>query len=284
MDELVLTPFAEGFILPEGPRWHDGSLWVSDIFGKAVYRIDYSGKKQKVAEVPGMPSGLAFLADGTALVASMSDRIVYRIADGQLEPYADLSGVATGNLNDMMVDEADRLYVGNFGYDYFNGEPIAPAALALVEQGRDVRVVADDLIFPNGSVLLDDGRTFVVAETFANRLTAYSRAPDGSLSDRRVYAEMGLLGPDGLSVDAEDGIWAASFTTGEFVRVLDGGEITHRITCPGMITLACALGGPDGHTLFCMTYSGTVDDAFANKALGAVMTTRVPIGAKPARR
>ncbi|TGX49094.1 gluconolactonase [Sphingomonas gei] len=283
MVELELVSFADGFILPEGPRWHDGHLWISDIFGKAVYRIDPSGKRDLVAEVPGMPSGLGFLSDGTVLVASMEDRTVHRINDGKLEPYADLADIATGHLNDMMVDEADRAYVGNFGYDFFNGAPIAPAKLALIEPGQPARVVADDLIFPNGSVLIDDGRTFVIAETFANRLTAYRRAADGSLSDRRIYADLGSISPDGLAVDAEDGIWAASFTTGEFVRVLDGGTITHRIACPGMITLACALGGPDGHTLYCMAYSGTVEDAFAGETYGAVWTTRVPIGAKPAR-
>lgn len=283
MVDLELTPFADGLLLPEGPRWHDGHLWVSDIFGKAVYRIDSSGKKERIAEVPGMPSGLGFLSDGTVLVASMEDRMVYRIDNGELAPYADLSGVATGHLNDMMVDEADRAYVGNFGYDYFNGEPIAPAKLALIEPDGQTRVVADELVFPNGSVLLDGGQTFVIAETFANRLTAYKRAEDGTLSDRRIFADLGAITPDGLCADSEDGVWAAGFTSGEFVRVLDGGTITHRVRCPGGITLACALGGVDGHTLFCMVYSGTVDDVFAGKTYGTVMTARVPFAAKPAR-
>lgn len=244
----------------EGPRWHDGALWVSDMFGQRVVRIDGSGKAATVAEVPGSPSGLGWLADGRLLIVSMTDAKLVTAEDGKIGVYADLSQICRGTPNDMAVDRHGRAYVGNAGCNLFAGLDPKPTNLVLVENGK-AREVADELIFPNGIALDGNGTTLVVAETFAHRLTAFSVRPDGSLFDRREFARLEGRTPDGICLDSEGAVWVASAETGEVLRVLEGGQITDRIDCAGRFAAACVTGGTTRQTLF-MVLSETTPEKF----------------------
>ena len=168
MSEVLVA----GLTFPEAPRWRDGKLWFSDFYSHRVLTVDLAGRLETVVEVPQRPSGLGWRPDGTLLVVSMLDRRVLRVDGGKTHVVADLSAVATGPCNDMVVDAAGRAYVGNFGFDRHRGEPQRSTCLALVDvDGRVIRV-AEDLHFPNGTVITPDGGTLIVAETLAHRLTA----------------------------------------------------------------------------------------------------------------
>ncbi len=279
MNKHQTKMLADGFVFLEGPRWHGGKLWFSDMWAFKVFTLSESGQRDVVCEVPQRPSGIGFLPDGTPLIVSMADRKLMKLVHGKLVLHADLSPYAGGDVNDTVTDAQGRTYAGNFGYDLFNGAAQAPADLVLVEPSGAVRVVAKGLDFPNGSVIKDNGRTLVVSESWGGRLTAFDIALDGSLSNRRVYAALPDRIPDGICLDAAGGIWVSSFNSGEFLRVLDGGEITDVVTCGDKRAVACQLGGADGKTLFCLTYDGQIEDLHSQKAAGAVETVRVSIGA-----
>lgn len=270
--------FAGDFVFLEAPRWRDNRLWVSDVYDCKVYTIGAGGERTLVCNVPNRPSGLGFLPDGTPIVVSASDRKLMKIVNGALAPYADLSAHAAGDVNDFVVDERGRIYVGNFGYDFLGGAPIAPTDLHLVDTDGSISVAASGVEFPNGAVLTDKGRTLVVAETWAGRLTAFARSEDGRLSDRRLFAYLGERQPDGLCVDAEGGVWAGCYNTGEFLRILDGGRITDRIAFDGH-AVSCCLGGRGGDSLFLTTCSATLEDMLAGKRLAKVHVTDVDVPA-----
>jgi sugar lactone lactonase YvrE len=259
-----LTVVLDGYSYLECPRWHDGRLWVSDFYTNQVVATDGRGDTQVVAEVPGQPSGLGFLPDGRALIVSMRDhRILVRSDSGELTEHADLSDAVPAVLNDMIVDERGRAYVGNFGFDLMGGAPLRYTTLTRVDPDGAVSTVAEDLGFPNGMVILPGG-VLVVAETFAGRLAAFDVGEDGGLSNRRVWAQFGetpqtedvgeavqrlQVGPDGICADAEGAIWVADGLHARVIRVREGGEILDEIPT-GMGVFACMLGGDDGRTLF----------------------------------
>ncbi|MDT0304945.1 SMP-30/gluconolactonase/LRE family protein [Streptomonospora wellingtoniae] len=261
------TVVLDGFSYLECPRWRDGRLWVSDFYTHQVVATDARGGTEVVAEVPGQPAGLGFLPDGRALIASMRDhRILVRDGSGRLGVHADLSGAASGMLNDMVVDHRGRAYVGNFGFDLMGGAPLRYTTLARVDADGTVTTVAEDLGFPNGMVILPDG-VLVVAETFAGRLTAFDIDEDGGLGNRRVWAQfcptprtddVGRaveeldVAPDGLCADAAGALWVADALHGRVLRVREGGEILEEIAT-GTGVFACMLGGDDGRTLFLCT-------------------------------
>ena len=280
MKELQLDCLAENFVFLEGPRWHEGKLWFSDMWGHTIYAMSPDGQYSAIAEVPNRPSGLAFLPDGRLVAVSMGDRKLYVVADGgALEPFADLGEIATADINDCVVDADGNIYVGNFGYDLMAGADPAPASMAMVTPTGNVSVAATDLEFPNGTVITPDGNTMICAETFGNRLTAFDRAADGSLSNRRVWADLGERTPDGICLDNAGGVWVSSFMTDEFVRVVAGGEVTHRAACPGKRAVACNLGGGDGRTLFALTFAGELEDIASGAKLARVETCTVEAGA-----
>ncbi|HJP37365.1 MAG TPA: SMP-30/gluconolactonase/LRE family protein, partial [Gammaproteobacteria bacterium] len=242
-----------------------------------VHRITEDGTVVDVVEVPDRPSGLGFMPNGDPLIVSMADRSVYRYVGGTLELHAALGDTVRADINDMVVDPEGRAYVGNFGYDLFNDAEPEDAEIVLIEPDGSHRVVASELMFPNGMVLTDGGATLVVAETFGQRLTAYERDADGGLVNRRVFAELGEMTPDGICLDVEGGIWVSSYMTGDFVRVLDGGEITDQFKVGERAAVACQLGGEDGRTLFCMTYSGQLEDVNSGARLARIDTVTVDI-------
>lgn len=236
-------------IFPEGPRWHDGKLWFSDMHAHQVRTVDLDGRAQDIVEVPTWPSGLGWLPDGRLLIVSMTDRKVLRFENGQLKTHADISHLASFHCNDMVVDGKGRAYIGNFGYDLLSNAPQKPAELVLVNPDGSARVIAEGLDFPNGTVITADGKKLIVGESMGHRLTSYTIQPDGSLTDRRIFAELGEGVPDGIALDVENAVWVASPLNKELMRVEEGGAVTDRIRCDSM-PIACALGGPARKTLF----------------------------------
>ena len=269
------TPFVDGYVFLEGPRGHDGRLWVSDIWAHRVYGIAEDGRAEVAAEVPGRPSGLGFMPDGTPLIVSMTDRRVYKLIDGNLEVHADLSGTVQADLNDMVVDATGRAYVGNMGYDLFANAQPALAEICLVELDGSHRIVADGLDFPNGMLITDSARTLVVAESFGARLSAFDITSDGGLSNPRVYAQLEGLVPDGICLDIDGNIWVAGAMGGEFVQVDSAGEIIARIDVKPHSAIACQLGGIDGRTLYCLVYAGGIEEISAGVAGARIETVKI---------
>jgi sugar lactone lactonase YvrE len=223
------------------------------MYAGEVRALDLAGRAEVVARVAAHPSGLGWLPDGSMLVVSMQDRKLLRVKDGGTPTvFADLSALAPFHCNDLVVDARGHAYVGNFGSDIGAGAKPTATCLILVTPDGRARRVAEDLMFPNGMVVTGDGRTLVVAETFASRLTAFDIASDGSLSNRRVWAELGGASPDGICLDAENAIWVAAPFSNELLRVGEGGKVHEKLVMPSK-PIACALGGPDGRTLFVLT-------------------------------
>lgn len=253
---------AGGLHFGEGPRWRDGVLWFSDFFDYAVKTVDLDGRITVKVSVPDRPSGLGWLPDGRMLIVSMTARSVLRLEGRELVLHADLSSIATFHCNDMVVDSVGRAYVGNFGFDLdtneINGtlaDVLAThkgATLARVDPDGSIHAAAEGLMFPNGTVITPDGRTLIVAESFGNRLTAFDVADDGSLSNRRVWADLGRRVPDGICLDADGAIWVANPVVNECFRVAEGGEILDVIETDNRC-FACMLGGPGRRTLFMLT-------------------------------
>jgi sugar lactone lactonase YvrE len=275
---LLSEAFANGLGFPEGPRWKRGHLWLSDMHGGSVLQFDMQGNRTEVLEVRGQPSGLGFLPDGRLLVVSMKERHLLRLDPEGPVVVADLGALVPGDLNDMVVDERGRAYIGNFGYDGAKGEEPRPTCLVLVTPEGRARVVAEELAFPNGTVILPGNRTLVVAETLGERLTAFDIEKDGSLARRRVFAELPDRMPDGIAADAEGAIWVSCFSTDEFLRVREGGEITHRIAVEGRRAVACALGGERRRTLFLLTAETTAEELEQGISRGFVERAPVEIG------
>ncbi|MGY1746769.1 SMP-30/gluconolactonase/LRE family protein [Blastococcus sp. SYSU D00695] len=257
MAERELRTVLTGGGFFEGPRWRDGTWWVSDFYRHTVSRVTPAGEETVLFEVENQPSGLGWLADGSLVVVSMRDRRLLRWADGELSTYADLSEHCGGHLNDLVVDERGRVFAGDFGFDLMSGDAPSATTLKRVDPDGSVHVVADGLEFPNGMVITPDGGTLVVGETLGNRYTAFDLAEDGTLSNRREWAALGpeatggaAIGPDGCTLDAEGHIWTADADGGRVARLAPGGAIVESVPAPdGMGVFACMLGGEDGTTL-----------------------------------
>jgi len=251
--DRTLTTLATGGGFFEGPRWHDGRWWVSDFYRHTVSTYTVDGREEQVLTVDAQPSGLGWRPDGSLLVVSMKDhRLLRRYADGRVDVVADLSEHAGGPLNDMVVDAAGRAWVGNFGFDMTAGGGPQGAALVRVDVDGTVTVAAEDLQFPNGTVVTPDGATLIVGETMGRRYTAFTIAADGTLTDRRTWADLAdaEVAPDGCCLDAEGHIWAADAFGARCVRLAEGGAVVDRVDMPDRLNAyACMLGGDDGRTL-----------------------------------
>lgn len=287
------TILASGLRFGECPRFHDGRLWLSDFYDHAVKVVDLDGRVSTVVEVPGQPAGLGWLPDGRLLVVSMRDRRVWRLEHGRLALHADLSHVAPFHCNDLVVDRAGVAYVSHFGFDLMAelaargaASVIADhptASVARVDLDGRVTVAADGLSFPNGMVWRDGEREVVVAETIAFRLTAFDVGPDG-WTGRRVFAAPppgphGPRAPDGLCVDAAGGVWFANALGPECVRVDASGAVTDTVGV-GTRCFGCALGGPDGRTLFVVGADSDDAEVAAATRASAVWSVAVDIPAR----
>jgi len=267
-------PLVTGLVMGEAPRWHDNRLWFSDFGAQEVIAVDLAGEAEVVAQV--FTLGLGFLPDGRLLIVSgMDGRLLRRDPDGSLQPYADLTVLSDKPWNDLVVDGRGNAYVGNIGFDFPAGE-FAPGSLALVTPDGAARQVADGLAFPNGLAVTPDNRTLIVAESYGNKLTAFDIAADGSLSNRRTWADLGDGVPDGICPDADGAVWYADVPNQRGVRVRQGGEVLQTIPLDRGC-FACALGGTDRRTLFLMTAEwGDAPDPSGTTRTGQVLTLPAP--------
>ncbi|HTX47992.1 MAG TPA: SMP-30/gluconolactonase/LRE family protein [Caulobacteraceae bacterium] len=273
----TLTTVLGDLAFPEGPRWRDGRLWFSDMHSDEVVAMTPDGRRETVFRAEGPVSGLGWLPDGRMLVVSMEDRRLLRIEpDGEAALHADLGSIATGHCNDMVVDAEGRAYVGNFGVGFPGGE-VKPAKMARVDPDGRVTVAAEDLVFPNGTMITPDGKTLIVGETFAARMTAFDVAPDGGLSNRRVWAQLPERAvPDGACLDAEGAVWVASPTTNDVIRLKEGGEVLDRIAAD-QGCFACMLGGEDRKTLYVATAGGSNAEDTKRVRKGRIEQVRVAV-------
>jgi sugar lactone lactonase YvrE len=240
-----------GIAFGESPRWHDSRLWFSDWGAQEIIAVDLAGKSEVIVRVPfpSIPMCIDFLHDGRLLVVSSHEkRLLRREPDGSLVTHADLSGLS--GVNEIVVDGRGNAYVNGAGFNLLAGEKFAPGFVALVTPDGSVRQVADGMAFPNGMIVTSDNATLIVAESYGKRLTAFDIALDGSLSNRRVWADLGEGVPDGICLDVESSIWYADVPNKRCVRVREGGEVLQTIDLDRGC-FSCALGGADMRTL-CM--------------------------------
>ena len=291
----MLTPtrtadiFARGLRFGESPRWHDGRLWFSDLYERAIFSVGPDAELRREVDVPAQPSGLGWLPDGRLLFVSMTElKVLRREHDGSIVEHGDVSPWSVFMANDMIVSKEGRAYVGNFGYipGGWDDPPevVRTTSLVRVDPDGSVSEAASDIEFPNGAAIFPDGRTLVIGETRGFRLTAFDVAADGTLSNRRVwaqlpaYGEKDAIGPDGGCLDAEGAFWVANALGSECVRVEEGGRILERVQT-SQTCFACMLGGEDRRTLYCITgppHSGSPDEAPEKDGLIESIRVEVP--------
>ena len=273
MDVLV-----EGIVFGEQPRWHDGRLWFSDWGPGDVLAVDLDGRHAVALHVGSFPCCADWLPDGRLVVVSTRQgALLRRDPDGSLVVHGDLASASSPPAgNELVVDGRGNAYVNGGGFNLAAGEPFAPGVITLVMPDGAARVVADELAFPNGMLVTADNETLIVAESYAKRLTAFDVGADGSLSNRRVWADLGDGVPDGICLDAEGAVWYADVPSKRCVRVREGGEVLQRIELDRGC-FACALGGPDRRTLFMLAtvWNGPAG-MFAEPHTGQLLATDAP--------
>jgi sugar lactone lactonase YvrE len=265
-----------GILFGESPRWHDERLWFSDWGTQEIVAVDLEGNSEIIIRMPSFPFCIDFLSDGCLLIVSARDRLLLRRKpDGSLVTHADLGGLSDHPWNDIVVDGRGNAYVGNTGFDFPEGE-FAPGILALVTPDGTARQVADGVAFPNGIVVTPDNATLIVAESYGNRLTAFDIAADGSLSNRRVWADLDDGVPDGICLDAEGAVWYGDVPNKRCVRVREGGEVLQTIELDRGC-FACMLGGVDRRTLFLVVREwGGMESTAEGARTGQLLTAPAP--------
>ncbi len=263
METYQTRVLRDGLGFGEAPRWHEGRLWFSDFYRRGIFSLDESGTDERLEhEVPGQPSGLGWLANGDLLYVSMTDQRVMRLHEAHPSLFADISPYCGFWANDMVVAASGVSYVGSFGFDLdvtlrevgIGGLLAAVRTTNLIVLGTDgdVRQVVAEMAFPNGAVITPDGGTLVVGETLAYRLTAFDIGNDGTLNNRRTWAQLEYVATDGMCLDDEGQIWLAQANAHRCLRVSEGGEVTGVVET-SQRAFACALGGGDRRTLFVMS-------------------------------
>src|ERR671935_803950 len=244
-----LQTLMTGLALGEAPRWHDGRLWFSDWGAQEVVAVDLEGKSEVIVRVATLPFCIDWLPDGRLLIVSGRDRLLLRREpDGSLVTHADLTSLSDHPWNEIVVDGRGNAYLNNIGFDFPGGE-FVPGILTLVSPDGSAQQVADGVAFPNGMVVTPDNSTLILAESYANRLTAFDIAADGSLSNRRVWGALDGGVPDGMCLDAANAIWYGDVPNRRCVRVREGGEVLQTIELDRGC-FACMLGGVNKRTLF----------------------------------
>jgi sugar lactone lactonase YvrE len=263
-------------IFPESPRWHDDRLWIADWGAQEMLAVDLQGQSDVIAHVPSFPFSIDWLPDGRLLIVSASDeQLLRRERDGSMMVHANLIGLADHPWNEIVVDARGNAYINNIGFDFPEGE-FATGIIAVVTPDGTARQVADDVAFPNGMVVTPDNATLIVAESYGSRLTAFDITPDGSLANRRVWADLNGGAPDGICLDAEGAIWYGDVPNKCCVRVREGGEVLQTIELDRGC-FACMLGSEGKQTLFLIVneWSGPESMA-AGAAMGQVLATMAP--------
>jgi sugar lactone lactonase YvrE len=288
MENYTSDVIREGLSFGEGPRWHEGRLWFADFYRRGVFSVAPDGSDERLEHVvANQPSGLGWLPGGDLLCVSATDHRVLRFTSTGETSFADISEHCGFWANDMVVSSTGHSYVGNFGFDLdtllaevgveglLASPPPTTNLVVLDPEGAIIQVVAD-MAFPNGSVITPDGATLIVGETMAFRLSAFDIAPDGTLSGRRIWAQLEFVATDGMCLDAEGQIWVANALTNQCLRVREGGEITAAVTTT-QTSFACMLGGADRRTLFIMTAPTSDRFKIADATLGKIETAHVEV-------
>ena len=270
-----LQTLMTGLGLGESPRWHDGRFWCSDWVTQEVIAVDLAGKSEVITRVPSFPFCIDWLPDGRLLIVSGGDgRLLRREPDGLLVTHADLSGLSRYPWNEIVVDGRGNSYLNCIGFEFPAGA-FAPGIIALVTLDGSVQQVADDLAFPNGMAVTPDGSTLIAAESYGSKLTAFDITADGSLMNRRVWAELAGGAPDGICLDAEGAVWYADVPNKRCVRVREGGKVLQTIELDRGC-FACMLGGVDRRTLFMMAAVYDPATMFSGERTGQILTAEAP--------
>ena len=286
------TRLLDGLSFTECPRWREGRLYFTDRYTRQVLALTPDGQVETYARTPGLPAGLGFLPDGRLLITSMRDRkVLRREHDGSLVEHANLAAIAAGDLNDMLVDCEGRAWVGNFGFEISAGEPVRSTGLISVAPDGAATLDPHQLAFPNGAVLTPDGRTLIIAETFGNRLSAFT-VKDGALADHRAWAAFGEppqlaeskkimeaaeVAPDGICLDEDGAVWVADVLHKRLIRVAPGGTILDELPTNGLQAFACMLGGEDGRTLFACAAPTFDEEEIQVHFHATILMTRVAV-------
>ncbi|MEU9022167.1 SMP-30/gluconolactonase/LRE family protein [Actinomadura sp. NPDC048394] len=271
-----IRTLVDGRGLVESPRWHDGRVYFSDWSAGEVVAADLDGHAEVVARVKSLPLCTAWLPDGgLVIVDSPNGRLLRREDDGSLTVHADLG--LTG-WNDIVVDGRGNAYVNRAGFEPMAGEEAKPGFVFLATPDGTVREVADDIAFPNGMAVTPDGSTLIVADSYRGELVAFAIGAGGGLSDRRVWAALGDGTPDGICTDAEGAVWYADVPHDRCVRVAEGGEVLGVVEVDRG-AFACALGGPDGTTLFITAaqWQGMTEPEPVRPGSGRVLVAEVEV-------
>ena len=271
-----LQTLMTGILFGESPRWHDERLWFSDWGAQEIIAVELEGKSEVIIHMPSFPFSIDFLPDGRLLIVSARDRLLLRREpDESLVTHADLSTVSEHPWNDIVVDGRGNAYIGNIGFDFPGGE-FAPGILALVTPDSSAQQVADGVAFPNGIVVTPDNSTLILAESYANRLTAFDIAADGSLFNRRMWAELDGGVPDGICLDSEGAVWYGDVPNKRCVRVREGGEVLQTIDLD-CGCFACMLGGVDRRILFMVAREwGGMESTAEGERTGQLLTAPAP--------
>jgi sugar lactone lactonase YvrE len=267
----TLADAGQGLKFTESPRWYDDKLWFIDIHDKRIKTVDLNGTVATVVDLPFIPNAFGISPDGTIVVGDAFDRKIYRVEGSSLKLLADISELTVFCLSDGIVDAHGRLYVGDIGYNFVDpsAQPAATCVIVMVDSDGKASIVAENLCFPNGIVITPDGRTLIIGETIGHCLTAFDIADNGALTNRRIWAQLPeTIGPDGICLDAEGGIWCANPAGQDsVVRVCEGGTITDRIQVDTH-AYAVMLGGPERKQLFICT-SGSHDPSEIHRSPSA---------------
>jgi sugar lactone lactonase YvrE len=268
----------DGVVFGEQPRWHEERLWFSDWGTQEVIAVDLDGNREVILRGPSFPLCVDWLPDGRLLLVSARDGLLLRRElDGSLVTHGDLKAASDPPAgNELVVDERGNAYVNGGGFNMMAGEPFAPGVIAMIAPDGSARQVADGLAFPNGMLVMPDGSTLIVAESYAKRLTAFEIDAEGGLSNRRTWADLGNGVPDGICADAENAVWHADVPNRRCVRVREGGEVLDTIELDRGC-FACALGGPGRKTLFMLAqeWNGP-ENMFKGPPSGVVLMTEAP--------
>lgn len=282
---MHLQRLLDGVRFAECPRWRDDRLWFSDIHARRVMTVDEQGRTEVVHQFSDdvVPAGLGFLPSGSLLIVDMARPVLLeRTADGTLRDYADLTELAVGALNDMVVDSDGRAYVGASGTDDFDFDhrpERGSGNVIRVDPDGSARIVADHVDAPNGPCLTADGSVYIVSLLMAGKLLGFDRAADGSLTNERVWADLKPGGADGITVDRENGVWTCEPMTRQVRRVLEGGRVTDVIDVPDALPIVPCLGGSDGRTLFVLSVLGDPADIMAQTCTSVIDIVRVEVPA-----
>jgi sugar lactone lactonase YvrE len=268
-----------GLAMGESPRWHEDRLWLSDWGAQEIIAVDLTGNSEVVTCVPfGLPFCIDWLRDGHLLIVSGRERLLLRREpDGSLVSHADLRPLSDHGCNEIVVDGRGNAYVNGGGFDRPGQK--ASGIVALVTPDGSARQVADGISFPNGMAVTPDNSVLIIAESHGRKLTAFDIAADGSLSNRRVWAELGDGVPDGICIDADGAVWYADVPNKRCVRVREGGEMLQTVAVDRGC-FACMLGGADRKTLFIIAteWRGMEKAAeVAQARTGQVLTVAVPV-------